>query len=138
VSAAERDFRTGSDEVLLAELLAGRSLRAAAEKAGMSYATARRRRHEERFAADLAEAKAELREAAVGAFLPAALRAVARLEFLVDNAETESNQIAASRALLQHMPGVVTLMDMAERLEAVEAAQGLDPRSGWRAGKAAA
>ena len=133
MSEIER-VRAGSDEVLLGELLAGARLRDAAESAQMSYSTARRRMDEQAFVDRLTAARAELRSAIVRRLDAAVGRALARLETLVDEGETETVQLQASRTLLQHGPSIASSVELRERLEAIETELGLDPRTGWRSG----
>lgn len=122
------------DEVLLAELLAGSTVKDAATKAGLSERTARRRVARPEFRAQLDEWRREV-AASVAAGL--ADLADAALEATADLLASDETPAAVKRGLIRDIFDAFRALgveaDNAARLSALEAKLGVDSRTGWKA-----
>jgi hypothetical protein len=112
----------GSDETLIAEIVAGSPVKEAAAKAKMSEATAHRRLGDPEFIERLAEARVRMLATAVHLAAEGVVDGVLTLRRLATSAETESVQLQAARSLVQHVPGLVGLVDLMPQFAEVRAA----------------
>jgi len=124
---AERRFlpggrRVGADAALLAAFVSGAHIAAAAERAGISERTARRRLADPRFQRDLAQARSDLVVASVNALSAAAAAAVAAMVDLLVPATPSSVRLGAARAILELGLRLREGDDLLARLDALERA----------------
>jgi hypothetical protein len=132
VSGGARD---SADARLIVELLDGKTHEDAARVVGISSATVRRRLADPAFRAQLDAARQELVAGTVAMLAGSATRAADTLAGLLD-AENESVRFRAAQAILELVDKLGSTRDLDVRLEGIEEALGIDPRTGWR--KAAA
>jgi hypothetical protein len=92
--------RHNADSALIAALAAGMTYADAAQAAGVSARTARRRMNEEPFRSQMAVARADLVERAVGRASDSVVDAVDTLRELMHSASSETARLGAARALL--------------------------------------
>ena len=111
--------RSRADAALLAALAGGRTVEAAAQQAGVSERTARRRLVDETFRQALAEARRQLLAAAIGRLADAATDAAETLRRNL-TCGMPSVEVAAARAILDQARAGVELDDLAARVEALE------------------
>ncbi len=112
--------RTRKREQAIAALLTAPSLGEAARLAGIGEATLRRWLREPDFATAYRAARRQALEPVVGRLQQAATAAVETLERNLA-APAESVQVRAAQILLEQAFRAVELMDLAERVEALEA-----------------
>jgi hypothetical protein len=93
--------RRNADSVLISGLAAGRTYASAAEIAGISERTARRRMSDPAFRSSVAEARAELLRTAIDSAAAAATEAVEVVAELMRSAESESVRLRAACSLLE-------------------------------------
>ena len=118
------------DSLLLTGLLEGQTVADAARAARMSVKTARRRLAEPAFRQALQQARQEALAAAVTRLTAATATASAGLERLAAGAGQESVQLAACRSILELALRGVELIDITERLSALEARVAAAPQNG--------
>jgi hypothetical protein len=114
--------RTQGDTVLVAALLAGHTLKAAAPLAHVSEHTARRRMQDPAFQQQLAAARQEALGVAVTQLAGATTKASAALIDLVEHAEQESIRLAAARTIIETVVKATETLDLLRRLDALEQA----------------
>ena len=112
--------RTQGDTRLIAALLEGQTLKAAAAVAGLSEHSARRRLQEPGFRAQLQAARQEALAAAITHLVGATTTASAGLERLAAHAQQEAIRFAACRAILELALRGCELLDLDARLAALE------------------
>ena len=112
--------RTRKREQAIAALLTAPSVAEAAGRAGLGEATLRRWLREPGFAAAYRAARRHTLEPVVGRLQQAASAAVETLERNLA-AQAESVQVRAAQLVLEQAFKGVELMDLAERVEALEA-----------------
>ena len=115
---------------MLTGLLEGQTVADAARAARMSVKTARRRLAEPAFRQALQQARQEALAAAVTRLTAATATASAGLERLAAGAGQESVQLAACRSILELALRGVELLDITERLSALEARVAATPQNG--------
>ena len=120
---AENGRLKRADEQLALALASGRRVVDAAESAGLSERTAYRRRAEPDFQARVKELRSELVDAASGRLVATMTKAVVTLKRLLDD-EDSNVQARAAGLLLTHALRVTELVDLAERVAALEARPG--------------
>jgi hypothetical protein len=124
-SAGRHSGRHQADEALIQALTVGQTVRAAANAAGVSEATAYRRLRDRKFAKRLKAAKDEMVRRTTDALTAAGLRAVATLLRLNDDREVPAVvQLGAARALLeigQRHRDAASQRAVEARVEALEA-----------------
>ena len=118
--------RRGADAVLLQHLAAGQTVANAARLAGVSEPTAYRRLRDAGFRGKLAQLRAEAVERAMAMLTTASTGAVAVLVSLSRQAEAESVQLGAAKAILDLGCRWREQGELADRLAALEAAIGPD------------
>jgi hypothetical protein len=111
--------RQNADPLLIAALLSGATLATAAERAGVSEQTARRRLHDPEFHARLDAAGEELIAAATRALADASGEAVSTLRDLLRDGPP-AVKLGAARAILEFGPRWRTEHANDERLAAAE------------------
>lgn len=115
------DFeRHSTGDALLLALAKGATVRAAAEQAGISEATAFRRLRDAEFVAELNRIRGELWNAALGKLTEASGKAVDRLSALIDDGESDSVRLSASKAVLELGTKLRDSIEFATRLERLE------------------
>lgn len=92
--------RYNADSALIAALASGMTYGDAAQAAGVSERTARRRMEDESFRSQVTAARADLVQRAVGRASDSLVEAVETLEDLMRSASSESARLGAARALL--------------------------------------
>ena len=112
--------RSRADALLLSELAAGSTIADAAQRAGVSPATVRRRLADPTFRAQLARAQSELVERATAALTSASTEAVETLRELLRDGPP-STRLQAARAILDAAPKWRDTADIEQRLAAIEA-----------------
>lgn len=120
MTTATAEPMTG-DAALLATLAQGETLAAAAEAAGVSERTARRRMASPEFKAELREARAAAVAVALARAEGLTVKALDVLDGLL-GAKADAVRLAAARTVLTILPDFGERQDLAERLAAVEAA----------------
>src|SRR6266536_2452651 len=125
--------RSQGDGRLVAALLEGQTIAAAAATAGMSAQTAHRRLKEAPFQTALAQARAAALGLAITRLTAATVTASAGLERLAAGGVQESVQLAACRAILELALKGAELLDIETRLTALEARAAAAPA--WTNGR---
>lgn len=111
--------RENADEMLMAALAAGKTVRDAAAEAGVSDRTVFRRLEQVDFRQRVADMRARMVEAAAGRLADAAGAACARLKSLLE-AESESVQLGAARTILEQTVRLRELLEIESRLKKLE------------------
>lgn len=111
------------DERLLVELVAGRSAAEAATRLGISSRTAYRRIATPEFQTELAAARRQVVDTALGRLLAASEAAVDALRRLIEEGPPNV-RLAAARAVLELGPRYREHVEMDDRLDAIERALG--------------
>jgi hypothetical protein len=114
------DWSRRGDAQLLAALAQGQSLTEAAKAARLSESTARRRLADPAFRAALSEARQRAVARAVTILASGMAEAAARLRWLSARAGEERVQLAAARTVIEQGLKGVELLDLAERITALE------------------
>lgn len=127
----ENDSRRRGDAAFIAGLAAGSSVIAAAERAGISEATAHRRLRDPSFRRQLDEARAEIVARAVAALTAASVEAVQALRALL-HSDLDFARLAAARAILELGVRMREQHDLTERVAALEAALEVRKEEPWR------
>jgi hypothetical protein len=109
-----------NDDALVVALASGQSVREAARTAGIGERTAFRRTAETGFKLAVAHARSALLARAVGQLADAATAAVETLRGLLA-AEAETVRLGAARSILDAAMRGSELIDLAERVECLEA-----------------
>jgi hypothetical protein len=112
--------RSTKDMILVAELLAGKTVAEAAAAAGESDRNARRRLADETFRAQLDEGRREIVAAVVARLAGAADRAVSTLVELLSEPTPAAVRRNAAKDLLAHLAELGETQDVARRLAALE------------------
>lgn len=113
--------RERSQEAAIAALLAEPTLKEAARKCRVGESTIRRWLAEPEFQRAFRAARRQIVEAAIGAMQGAASDAVAALKRNL-TCGTASSEVQAARVILDQATKAVELVDLMERIEALEAA----------------
>ena len=109
------------DDLLVVRLAAGDTVAEAASRAGVSRATACRRVADPEFRGRVAKARAQTFEAALNTCADGALEATRFLrQVVLDEEESTSGRLAASRELLAHSLRLRESVEMAQRIAALE------------------
>src|SRR5262249_23081555 len=116
----QRD-RRNADEVLLMALACGATLDAAAQKAGVSKPTVRRRLQEPEFRQRLQEVRSDMVQRAAGTLTAASTEAIRTLLALQQPSVPYTTRLGAARATLEIGIKLREVADMEERLAALEA-----------------
>lgn len=111
--------RSKADSALLAALAGGQTIRDAAAAARVSERTVYRRLDDPDFCRQIAAARDELLARSVGRLADATGAAVAKLVTLLE-AESESVQLAAARAILEHSVRLREAAELAARMTELE------------------
>src|SRR5262245_26107293 len=117
--------RRRADDILLLALASGETVEAAAQKAGISQATAYRRLKDPTFSARLAAARADLVTRATAMLTAAAVEAVKTLLDLQGDGAPPATRLGAARSVLEIGSRLRVENDLVARLEATERALGL-------------
>jgi hypothetical protein len=120
--------RRNADEALLLALACGATVEAAAQKAGISQATAYRRLAEPAFRQRLQEVRADLVQRTAGALTAAAQEAVRTLLALQKDNVPAAVRLGAARAVLEIGVKLRESAELAERVAALEAQLGQAPQ----------
>jgi len=107
------------DEAFFLALAGGKTIKEAAKLAGISQRTATRRLSDPAFRRQIAEARAELMEKALGKLASAAAEAVDTLRKLL-KAEAESARLGAARSIIELAGRLRASVELEERLRALE------------------
>jgi hypothetical protein len=118
---------TRKQEQAIGALLSEQTLAGAAEKVGVNEVTLRRWLKLPDFLAAYREARREVVEKSVAQLQQSSWAASTTLLRLLA-ADSESVRLRAATAILEHAGRGVELLDLEERLTALEVAQGQDPR----------
>jgi hypothetical protein len=118
---AEHGSRSQGDGRLIAELLRGQTTEAAAKAAGVSLRTAYRRTADPAFQREFAAARTRALGRAVAVLVDSTHDAAHQLAWLASHAQQEAIQLAACRSILELSLKGTELLDVAERLTALEA-----------------
>jgi hypothetical protein len=113
--------RAQADAVLVALLASGCTQLDAAEQAGVSPRTVRRRLDDPGFRAELDEARTEMVRRTVGKLVDAGTTAASNLRELAEGAESESVRLHASRYLIELALRGHEAMQLTQRLATLEA-----------------
>jgi hypothetical protein len=113
--------RSNADHLIVAALAAGTTNQEAATAAGVGERTVRRRLDDPAFRRQVSEARAALLEQAIGRMAGATTEAADTLRLLL-NAESEHVRHAAAKTLLELASKGIELLDLAERIAALELA----------------
>src|SRR5215213_5226436 len=111
--------RTSADNPLILALASGKTVTDAARDAGVSVSTAHRRMADGDFRRQVAAARTDALARAVGQLADASTAAVQTLRSLLD-ADADTVRLGAARAILDQATRGVELLDLAERLAALE------------------
>lgn len=121
----DKDARRRADHLLLAALLEGKSLRDAAEAAGLSLSTATRRVRSPKFEERLEELRGRLVDAILARLSASAEQAASKMVGLLGS-EDERVQLAAAKAIIDRAVDpwkrevIADLKDLRERLSQLE------------------
>jgi hypothetical protein len=116
-----------ADDTLLDALLAGATIRTAAERAGVSISTARRRLADPGFSRRLSEARSEVRRSLVDRLTATATASVGVLAaVLADPAASPSVKVRAAEVALNSAVKWVSVADLEQRIAALEDRADLD------------
>jgi hypothetical protein len=113
--------RSGADLALIAALASGQTVQDAAARANVSERTARRRLDNPDFRRRVADARAALLDRAISRLADATAEAADTLRSLL-KAESESVRHAAAKTLIDSASKGIELLDLAERVAALERA----------------
>lgn len=91
------------DDALLLALASGASIAKAAEKAGCSESTVRRRLADADFRAKVNDARNEMVRGAIGRLASLGIEAADELQRLIEDGKDDNVKLGAARAVLQHM-----------------------------------
>jgi hypothetical protein len=116
-------WRRKGQSTLILSLAAGATVREASKSAGIAESTAYRRLQDDQFRRQLSIARTRLLSEAVGRLSAVATRAVDTLENLLDS-PTETVRLGAARAILDRVVSLRENLELADRLERLEAAVG--------------
>jgi hypothetical protein len=116
--------RSNADSLLIAALAAGATNEDAAAQAGVSVRTLQRRLAEPGFKQKVDQARSDLIFRAVGALADASSEAAQTLRDLLAS-DRPSVQLGAAKAILDLGIKVREHAELADRIEALEAAQGM-------------
>jgi hypothetical protein len=111
------------DEQLILALAAGGGVVDAARVAQVSERTVRRRMQDAGFREAVRKLRGELLERAVGRLTGLGLRAADQLGELMDSGQREQTRLGAARATLDFMLRGTELVEIEQRLQALEDAQ---------------
>ncbi len=111
--------RRGNPALAVIALAAGRPHSEVAELAGWSDRTLGRRLRDEKFVAEVRAARSRVIELALGQLAGASSEAVSALVRLL-NAEQESVQVSAARAILEYLAKFRADQDLDQRLRQLE------------------
>jgi len=112
--------RHAADELLAAAIACGVRIEQAAEKAGLSESTARRRTREDSFRQRVAELRREMIDRALGQASEAMLDAVIQLRLLCRTGQSEAIRLSAANSLLDRAIAIRQHVDYEERLVVLE------------------
>jgi hypothetical protein len=123
----ERDrtenHRASADALIVAAIAAGKTQGQAAESAGLSISTVDRRLQDESFRGEVDAARREMMTRTVGLLADAATGAVAVLvEIANDGEQAAAARVSAARAILTAQHQQVELVELGQRVAALEAA----------------
>lgn len=121
---------TRKSEQALVALLAESTLPAAAARAGVSEATIARWLRNPQFRAAYRDARRQIVEAAIGTLQGATSEAVETLRRNLTH-DNGNVQVRAAVAILDHATKAIELMDLAERVEALEQRSNAHGRHSW-------
>jgi hypothetical protein len=116
-SPGKRDI----DTAIVLALAAGGSVAGAARHAGCSEKTIRRRLADEKFREQVRRMRGELLERAIGRLSALGVKSADKLNELMD-CDRKQVQLGAARAVLEYLFRGTELLEVEERLQAVEAA----------------
>jgi hypothetical protein len=112
--------RSNADSVLIASLASGRTQDQAAEKAGVSARTVRRRLEDPEFVAQVDAARRDLLQRSIAQLMASSMAAVATMHSLL-RANSENVRLGAARAILELGQKLREGIDVEERLARLEA-----------------
>jgi hypothetical protein len=112
--------RRNSDKALLMALACGATVEVAAQKAGISQATAYRRAKEPEFQKELREIQAEMVKRTAGALTAASQEGVKTLLALLQPTIPHAVRLGAARAVLEHAQRFRETATLEERMTALE------------------
>ena len=121
MTAGNGGRRSQREDAALAALLSEPTIAAAATKAGIGESTLLRWMAEPEFKARLRAARRQLVEGAIGRLQQAATQAVSTLQRNL-TCGTPAVEVGAARSILDQAIKAVELVDLAERVEALEQA----------------
>jgi hypothetical protein len=111
--------RTSADAILIAALASGKPVAEAARLGGVSERTVYRRLADSEWRRRVATARTEMLARAIGVLAEGATTAAATLRILL-RADSPSVQLAAARTILEQTTRGIELLDIAERVAALE------------------
>lgn len=114
-----RNGKNHADDRLASEIASGKSIRDAAEAAGVSERTAHRRVKEKKFAARVKALRGAMVDRAAGRLADSLAEATDVLRALLSS-ESETVQLRAADLLLSHSVKLAEVSDLEQRLEALE------------------
>ena len=112
--------RKKADELLLTTLACGVSVEVAAQKAGISRATAFRRLQDPDFQSQLQQLRADMLNRAAATLTAAATEAIKTLLSLLQSTVPPATRLGASRSILEFGLKMREVADLEERLKALE------------------
>jgi hypothetical protein len=112
--------RRKADELFMMALACGATMEAAAEKAGVSRATAYRRLQDPEFRSRLQEIRSDMVNRAAGTLTAAATEAIKTLLSLQQTTVPHATRLGAARSILEIGIKMREVADLDERLKALE------------------
>jgi hypothetical protein len=112
--------RRNADDVLLLALACGATMDAAAQKAGVSKATVKRRMQDPEFRRQLQEVRSDMVKRAAGTLTAASTEAIKTLLSLQQATIQNAVRLGAARSILEIGIKMREVADMDERLTALE------------------
>jgi hypothetical protein len=120
--------RKKADEIFMMALACGATIVAAAQKAGVSRATAYRRLQDPEFRSRLQEARSDMVNRAAGTLTAAATEAIKTLLSLQQTNVPHATRLGAARSILEIGIKMREVADLEERLKALEGRMATEAR----------
>ena len=122
--------RNGANAILAGLLAAGLTLKEAAEQAGVSERTARRRWHDPRFLAHVRQLQADMVSQALGRTVDGMSEAAQELRRLMKEASKDAVKLGAAKALIELGVRLRENLELEARIAALEQAREEEGKNG--------